>query len=447
MARVAVIGGGFGSLAAAARLAKQGHEVSLFEAAETLGGAVGLMAADGFTWDAGPTHTLLPAVIRDLFRKSGLPAEREFELVPRAPIREHRWPDGSALGLPGGSRSAQMAAFDALSPGAGDPWAAYVDAAGRDWDLLRRVHFEAAPDPAQVPADAARRLRTRRTLAARLRTAFADQRLRDVAAYPLLAGGQDPRRVPEWLGVASYLEQRFGAWGITGGMGTLANAMTRRLATRRVAVHTATRVHDITVRGGRAVGVATSSGEYDAEVVVCGIDPRLVPALAPYVRRTSVVAPPRVVHLGLAGEEGPEPAEIVLHGSPTLIVRTGVEAPPGRRAVTVLAPAGSPIDVGGALAARGLEVRDRIVTRLEGDEMSAGPTSSPMGVAWRGRATVRRRLGPATPVPGAYLVGAHATPGAGLHFVGLSAAMVAEAVGKVPRRTARSTGRPSSDLD
>lgn len=169
MARVAVIGGGFGSLAAAARLAKQGHEVSLFEAAETLGGAVGLVAADGFTWDAGPTHTLLPAVIRDLFRKSGLPAEREFELVPRAPIREHRWPDGSALGLPGGSRSAQMAAFDALSPGAGDPWAAYVDAAGRDWDLLRRVHFEAAPDPAQVPADAARRLRTRRTLAARLR--------------------------------------------------------------------------------------------------------------------------------------------------------------------------------------------------------------------------------------------------------------------------------------
>lgn len=418
-------------MAAAARLAKQGHEVSLFEAAESLGGAVGLVAADGFAWDAGPAHTLLPAVIRDLFRKSGRPAEREFELVPLAPIREHRWPDGSALRLPGGSRGAQMTAFDALLPGAGAHWAAYVDTAGRDWDLLRRVYFEAAPDPAEVPADAARRLRTRRTLAARLRRAFGDQRLRDVAAHPLVAGGHDPRRVPEWLGVASYLEQRFGAWRITGGMGTLADAMTRRLATRRVAVHTRSPVRDVVVRGGRAVAVATPDGEHDAEIVVCGIDPRLLPALAPYVRRTTPVPPARVVHLGLAGEDAPEPAETVLHGDPTLIVRAGHQAPPGHRAITVLAPAGPLPDVVEALAERGLDLRGRVVTRLD---PAATPSSSPMGVAWRGRATVRHRLGPTTPIPGLYLVGAHATPGAGLHFVGLSAAKAAETIGPAPRR-------------
>jgi UDP-galactopyranose mutase len=32
-------------------------------------------------------------------------------------------------------------------------------------------------------------------------------------------------------------------------------------------------------------------------------------------------------------------------------------------------------------------------------------------------------------VPGVYAAGAHATPGAGLPFVGLSAALVAQAVG------------------
>ena len=55
---------------------------------------------------------------------------------------------------------------------------------------------------------------------------------------------------------------------------------------------------------------------------------------------------------------------------------------------------------------------------------------SPMGVLWQGRGTVRSRLGPTTPVAGVYAAGAHATPGAGLPFVGLSAALVAQEIGE-----------------
>ena len=83
MARVVVVGGGFGGLASAARLAKLGHDVTLAERLPRLGGAVGLLEQDGFTWDTGPAATLLPAVVRDLFRKSGRPLERELDLVPQ----------------------------------------------------------------------------------------------------------------------------------------------------------------------------------------------------------------------------------------------------------------------------------------------------------------------------------------------------------------------------
>ena len=53
--RVVVVGGGFGGLASAARLAKLGHEVTLLERGDDLGGALASVTADGFTWDAGPT--------------------------------------------------------------------------------------------------------------------------------------------------------------------------------------------------------------------------------------------------------------------------------------------------------------------------------------------------------------------------------------------------------
>src|SRR6478672_7318617 len=112
MARVVVVGGGFGGTAAAARLAKLGHAVTLVERTDRLGGAVGFLEQDGFRWDTGPTATMLPAVLRDLFRKSGRPLERELELVPVEPMRQHRFEDDDAvLDLPGGSRAAQMEAI------------------------------------------------------------------------------------------------------------------------------------------------------------------------------------------------------------------------------------------------------------------------------------------------------------------------------------------------
>src|SRR5215212_5673434 len=99
MSRVVVVGGGFGGTAAAARLAKQGHDVTVVERLHRLGGAVGFVEEDGFRWDAGPTATALPAVLRDLFRKSGRPLEKELDLVQVQPMREHRFRDGAVLNM------------------------------------------------------------------------------------------------------------------------------------------------------------------------------------------------------------------------------------------------------------------------------------------------------------------------------------------------------------
>src|SRR4029077_20955244 len=114
MARVVVIGGGFGGLAAALRLAKLGHAVSLVEEGEP-GGALTPVAAGDFAWDV-VTHTLVPGVVRDLFRKSGRPLEKELDLVQLDCLREHWFADGSSLVLPAG-RAAQHAEAETLGRG------------------------------------------------------------------------------------------------------------------------------------------------------------------------------------------------------------------------------------------------------------------------------------------------------------------------------------------
>src|SRR6478735_533403 len=165
MSRVVVVGGGFGGTAAAARLAKQGHDVTLVERRDRLGGAVGFVERDGFRWDSGPTATALPAVLRDLFRKSGRPLEREVELVPVEPMREHRFDDGTVLALPSGSRAAQLEAVeDALGGGLGRQWVDYVHGFADTWDVLRRVYLEQPYSPDHVDRASKALLHTRSTL-------------------------------------------------------------------------------------------------------------------------------------------------------------------------------------------------------------------------------------------------------------------------------------------
>jgi UDP-galactopyranose mutase len=423
---VVVIGGGLGGLAAAARLAKLGHQVTLVEQSERLGGALCPLQHDGFTWEQGHA-TLLPAALRDLFRKSGRPLESEVELAPLPVIREHRFADGSRVRLPGGSRSAQLRAVNALGAGLGTAWVQYVDSLAADWDLLRRGYLEHAYAGPTASPEVAARLRSRESLHARLRRRLPDPRLRLLASYPVVGHHHDARRMPGWTALAAYLEQRFGAWAPVGGMGTLATALARRLATRGVEVVTGTTALDVMVRHGRAVGVRTQAGDLDAEVVVSAIDPHLLPALAAYARKTSPARPPSVLHLGLSTDLELPPL-LVLHGATDLTV-TSAPAHNRRTAVTVMGtPARDPLD---ELAALGLDLREHVVVRVD-QPPSRHPSqggSSPWGVRWEGRKTVARLLGPTTPLANVYAAGAHAAPGAGIPFVTLSAAQVAEAIG------------------
>jgi UDP-galactopyranose mutase len=432
MARVVVVGGGFGGLASAARLAKLGHEVTLLEESSRLGGALGYVEEDGFRWDSGPTATLLPAVIRDLFRKSGRAAEKEIDLVPVEPVQQHRFDDDTVLDLPGGSRAAQLEAVGhALGEEAGRRWVGYVDDFGEVWDVLRKDWFERPWSEGHASKEARRLLSTRLTLHKLVQRELRDERLRLLACHRARFDGHEPRNVPAWEGVWSYVEQNFGAWTLPGGLGQLAGVLAARLATRGVSVHTETPARDLVVEGGRVVAVRVDEGSLDADHVVCAVDPRRLPALAPYVVRTMPAIPPLTSHLGIVGEVPDLPAEVVLHGDPTLVLRTNGTAPPGAHAWTVLGRGRLAEDIVTALQRTGIRVRDQVEVRVDRSprELVEQWGGSPLGVLWQGRNTLAHRLGTRTPIDGVFMAGAHAPTGAGLPAVGLSAAQVAQLIG------------------
>src|SRR6056297_2575727 len=68
MTEVVVAGGGLAGLVAARHLAAAGHDVTLYEAEETVGGRVRTVEADGFVMDRGfqVLFTAYPAARREL---------------------------------------------------------------------------------------------------------------------------------------------------------------------------------------------------------------------------------------------------------------------------------------------------------------------------------------------------------------------------------------------
>ena len=487
-----VIGAGLGGLAAAARLARLRHDVVVVEAADDIGGLLGRHTTGSFGWDTGATTVTLPATLRDLFLKTGRPLETVVELEPLEPLAHYRFAEGTRMDLPNTGLADVVAHFDAALGGrAGEEWRQFHDYATRLWTVVRGPFVEspltgardlarlAARHPGQLTAVTGRR--TLRDVAERF---FPNDRQRVLLEHHATRAGADPRRAPAFFAVWPYVEQTFGGWSVRGGMRRLVEAVHDRAVDRGAVVHTGAAVVAITTSAGRVDGVRLADGRHlPTDIVVSDVDAghlygdllghapsrrrrvRLRPSASaftlmlglrgrtPAIRRHSVLFP-RDVDAELDGVFGATAKAV---REPTLDVRVShdpEDAPAGCEAwtVTVSAPphgsgagaidwtadglaAGYAHQLVDRLAARGFDVRDRIALsayRSPADIERA--TGSPGGAAHGRRvdgflAAVRRPAN-RSPLPGLFLVGGSAHPGAGVPLVTMSAALVADMVGR-----------------
>jgi phytoene desaturase len=78
--KIHIIGSGFSGLAAAAVLAKQGHDVTIIEKNEQPGGRARLWKSEGFTFDMGPSWYWMPDVFENYFAVFGKKVSDFYDL-------------------------------------------------------------------------------------------------------------------------------------------------------------------------------------------------------------------------------------------------------------------------------------------------------------------------------------------------------------------------------
>jgi 1-hydroxycarotenoid 3,4-desaturase len=265
---VAVIGGGFGGLAAALRLASAGLRVTLFEASSSVGGKAGEVVVDGVAFDTGPSVLTLPSILQALFEDAGATFEDEVTLVRPDPSFCYRWPDGTQVQIFQDPTESERAIGLALGGTAAREFSSFMRYSRGIWEAAA-PHFVLAQAPSissvaalgLVGIRAAAQIDPFRTMRRAIETQVTDPYLRDILLRFATYNGSDPSLAPATLNCIAHVEMGIGAFGVKGGMHMLVRALERVCLRKGVQIRTGEPISRI-VRGREGVtALVLASGE------------------------------------------------------------------------------------------------------------------------------------------------------------------------------------------
>lgn len=280
MASIAIIGAGIGGMSAAARLAKAGHEVTIYENSDRSGGKCRTEWFGDYAFDTGPSLLTLPAVYRDLFLKTGKRIEHVLNIKPVDPAFNYHFSDGSSVLFPNLSNPNTYNEIEkSYGLAAGNQWKELISRAERMWEVSREPFIESElnsifsllkrknllHDIKEIaPFTSLRKLSEKLKL---------DPHLQMIVDRYATYTGSDPRSAPAVLLTIAFVESTFGAWHIEGGVGQLSTALEQRCSDLGVKFKFNTLVSKILVNNNHATGITTSDGkEFKADLVVANSD-------------------------------------------------------------------------------------------------------------------------------------------------------------------------------
>jgi|694.fasta_scaffold63143_2 phytoene desaturase len=225
--RAAVIGSGFGGLAAAIRLQAMGFETVCYESRDRAGGRAYVYQDAGYTFDAGPTVITAPHCLEELFELSGESMSDHVDLIPVDPMYRLQWPDGMKFDY-SNQESILVEQIRNCSPGDVEGYYRFADYTRRVFEkgylqlgatpfLNFRDMIRCAPDLMRLRAD--------RSVYATVSRFIKHEQLRQAFSFhPLLVGG-NPMETSAIYTLIHWIERQWGVFFPRGGTGALVEAL------------------------------------------------------------------------------------------------------------------------------------------------------------------------------------------------------------------------------
>lgn len=279
-----VIGAGFSGLSAAITLADAGYDVHVLEKHPTPGGRARVFKKDGFTFDMGPSWYWMPEVIGNHFKKYG--AENLLpELVRLDPSYQMIFSAGDVVPVPA-DYEALKRVFDEIEPGSGAKLDTFLKEAQQKYDasMGKFINKPCLSVTEFMDVDilkSALKLDLLSSYAAHVRRYFKSEKILQMLEFPVLFLGALPKDIPALYSMMNYADIKLGTWYPMGGFGKVIDAFVKLAEQEGVTFHYNADVTSFILEGDEITGVKTTSGNFEADVVISSADYHFTEQLLP----------------------------------------------------------------------------------------------------------------------------------------------------------------------
>ena len=274
-----VVGGGFGGIAAALRCKALGHNVTLVERLDKLGGRAQVLEIDGYKHDMGPTVITAPFLFQELFQLFDENLDDHLEFVPVSPWYRFVFHNGKEFNYSGNETQMdeEIAKFSTSDV---KNYKRLLQASKKIFDVgfskLAHVPFLTVWSMMkQIPHLI--RLRADRTVYQFVKHYIENPLLqRAFSIHPLLVGG-NPYSTTSIYSLIHYLEKKWGIFFCKGGTGELVEKLTELMERHGIIIKYNTEVEKLSVSDNRVTCAYTKTNEkIKFDNIICNADPPMV---------------------------------------------------------------------------------------------------------------------------------------------------------------------------
>ena len=274
MQRISIIGSGFSSLSTACYLAQAGHQITMYEKNDQIGGRARVLEKDGFRFDMGPSWYWMPDIYDRFFNDFGKTASDYYDLIRLAPSYKVFFEDSTSMEISDQIEKIHHL-FEEEEPGSSKELKSFLKQAKTNYRAsIDKVVYKPGFSPLELitPKTIANVNQFFTTISHEVRKRFKSKKLIQLLEFPVLFLGAKAEDTPAFYSFMNYADFVMGTWYPKGGMHKIVEALKDLAIELGVKIHTNAPVEKIITKDKRAVGLLIDNEMVYSDLIVSGAD-------------------------------------------------------------------------------------------------------------------------------------------------------------------------------
>ena len=285
---IAIIGSGFSSLSAACYLAKAGHNVTIYEKNDALGGRARQFKSEGFTFDMGPSWYWMPDVFDKFFNDFGKKVSDYFTLTKLSPAYRVYFGKDDFIDIED-SPEKICKKFESIEKGSGEKLKKYLKIAKENYEIGVTDMLYKMPGNSPLELVSKKTIKRVRFFLSNIRKDvrrdFKNPKLRSILEFPVLFLGAKASNTPAFYNFMNYADFGIGTFQPPNGFHDLVNAMVDLGKSLGVKYKVNHELSKINVKNKKVENIVINGKSTDCDLILSGADYHHTESLLPVKSR------------------------------------------------------------------------------------------------------------------------------------------------------------------